>query len=386
MCVVLSAPLRGPHDCLQGEMAGAGSSVSPPAELNFDNIVGEVGVAMGQWGLRDRHRRARPVRRLTVALCLGAVSFAVVLSPEARELRRPEVVAWLGTPVPVADQGEAPVEADAALLGRAVLIGMSTGAPGAIPPVAGEAYRRAASIIGQAQPACHLGWPLLAGIGWVESAHGGASGSWLDGGGAMVTVMFGPASSGTDTDNGEVDESPTVDRGVGPLQFMPAVWSSYGVDSDGDGRRDPQNINDAALSLAVFLCAGGSDLAADDQLRHALARFNGVNDYADRVLEAADFYRTQPVADIATASVEPELILESSSSATPEVVTATPSPSATTPAATPSVRPSPKPTPGPTASSSPKPTTSPKPTPAPSSSPTTTTAPQPSATAPSATP
>ena len=37
------------------------------------------------------------------------------------------------------------------------------------------------------------------------------------------------------------------DRAMGPLQFLPGTWSWAGRDGDGDGRRDPQNVFDAAL-------------------------------------------------------------------------------------------------------------------------------------------
>ena len=53
------------------------------------------------------------------------------------------------------------------------------------------------------------------------------------------------------------------DRAVGPMQFIPSTWSVVGVDADGDGQRNPQDIDDAALATAVYLCSGDDDLSTD---------------------------------------------------------------------------------------------------------------------------
>ena len=45
------------------------------------------------------------------------------------------------------------------------------------------------------------------------------------------------------------------DRAVGPMQFIPSTWSVIGVDGDNDGKRNPQDIDDAALATAVYLCS-----------------------------------------------------------------------------------------------------------------------------------
>ena len=46
------------------------------------------------------------------------------------------------------------------------------------------------------------------------------------------------------------------------MQFIPSTWSVVGVDGDGDGKRNPQDIDDAALATAVYLCSGDEDLVA----------------------------------------------------------------------------------------------------------------------------
>jgi hypothetical protein len=265
--------------------------------------------------------------------------------------------------------------------GRAVLLATVGGEPDLLPPVAEAAYVRGAKIINEAMGRCHLPWEVLAGVGWIESGHGTAGGLWLTESGDMSQPMFGPASSATDTDGGEIDESPSIDRGVGPLQFMPMLWVVNGVDSNGDGRRDPQNIDDAALSLGTFLCAGEVDLAADNALRYALGRFNGVDGYAERVILAADFYRAHPTELESGPSIEPVIVLDSATSSASASPTAVPSPSesAATPTATrtpagPSPTKSSKPTPTkpnpttPTATISATPTSTVTPVPSPSMS------------------
>lgn len=41
----------------------------------------------------------------------------------------------------------------------------------------------------------------------------------------------------------------------GPFQFMPATWRSNGVDANGDGKKDIQNLDDAAFGAARYIQA-----------------------------------------------------------------------------------------------------------------------------------
>ncbi len=45
------------------------------------------------------------------------------------------------------------------------------------------------------------------------------------------------------------------------MQFLPGTWATYGADGNGDGVRDPQQIDDAALASAGHLCVGDRDTA-----------------------------------------------------------------------------------------------------------------------------
>ena len=46
---------------------------------------------------------------------------------------------------------------------------------------------------------------------------------------------------------------------LGWMQFMPATWKQYGVDANGDGRKDPYNPVDAIFAAARYLKAAGGD-------------------------------------------------------------------------------------------------------------------------------
>lgn len=171
-----------------------------------------------------------------------------------------------------------------------------TGA-GDVPTVAMIAYRSAVAVMSAVAPRCKLEWPLLAAIGKVESDHGRTGGGQLDQNGVARPAIYGPRLIGTggvarieDSDAGKLDRDATLDRAVGPMQFLPSTWSSVAVDGDNDGHTNPQDIDDAAVSSALFLCAGKTDLSKPKQLRAAVLRYNHSDRYADEVLRLAEGY------------------------------------------------------------------------------------------------
>ena len=137
----------------------------------------------------------------------------------------------------------------------------------------GRARRRTSaprSRSSKSDPSCHLDWSILAGIGRVESNHGRYGGSQVYADGSTSPHIVGLALNGvgnvasiSDTDDGKLDGDTTWDRAVGPMQFIPSTWAVVGTDADGDGVRDPHDIDDAALSAGVYLCAGDRDLGTD---------------------------------------------------------------------------------------------------------------------------
>jgi hypothetical protein len=68
------------------------------------------------------------------------------------------------------------------------------------------------------------------------------------------------------------------------MQFIPSTWAIVGVDADADGRRDPQDIYDASLGSAVYLCSGPDDLSTTAGQRSAVFRYNHSQRYVDLVL------------------------------------------------------------------------------------------------------
>ena len=67
---------------------------------------------------------------------------------------------------------------------------------------------------------------------------------------------------------------------MGPMQFIPETWRLYGVDANNDGVVSPDNIDDAALSAAGYLCWRGKDLATPRGLDGALRAYNLSDQYA----------------------------------------------------------------------------------------------------------
>jgi hypothetical protein len=107
------------------------------------------------------------------------------------------------------------------------------------------------------------GWSVLAGVGKVECDHGRS---------ALPGCHRGEANAV---------------GARGPAQFLPATWTTYGVDADGDGDRDPYDPADAVFGMANYLGASG----APADWRRALFAYNHADWYVERVLHQARAYR-----------------------------------------------------------------------------------------------
>jgi membrane-bound lytic murein transglycosylase B len=169
--------------------------------------------------------------------------------------------------------------------------------PGAlgIPAIAMSAYRNAEHKMAVEAPGCGLSWNLLAGIGRIESGHAG--GGAVDARGTAVIPIYGPALDGTLPGNEVILQSSvgnrvTYARAMGPMQFLPGTWARYASDGKGDGTADPQNLFDATLAAARYLCSGGLNLRDPAQVMAAILRYNNSMPYAQNVLGWAGAYAT----------------------------------------------------------------------------------------------
>jgi hypothetical protein len=114
-----------------------------------------------------------------------------------------------------------------------------------------------------------LDWAILAGIGKVECDHG------------------------RDPDPSCTHEGATNTAGAGgPMQFLGSTWATYGVDGDGDARRDRWDPADAIYGAADYLHASG----APGDYRSAIFAYNHAGWYVAEVRRWAAKYRGPPAS------------------------------------------------------------------------------------------
>jgi hypothetical protein len=168
-----------------------------------------------------------------------------------------------------------------------------------LPAAAKRAYRRAAAQVAESDPGCGLRWTLLAAIGRVESDHGRYGGARLGDDGVSRPRIFGvqldgkgPVAAIRDTDDGRLDGDKVWDRAVGPMQFIPSTWAFSARDGDGDGRKSPHDLDDAAAAAAAYLCSGSGSLLDPAAEAAAIYRYNQ-DDYYVALVKAFEVgYRT----------------------------------------------------------------------------------------------
>jgi hypothetical protein len=105
-----------------------------------------------------------------------------------------------------------------------------------------------------------MSWTVLAAIGQIESGDG---------------TNVGPSTAGA----------------LGPMQFLPATWSTWGIDGFGQtGPPDIMNPFDAVPSAARYLCAAGASSGTQAGLRQAIFAYNHADWYVNEVLGLAAQY------------------------------------------------------------------------------------------------
>jgi hypothetical protein len=77
---------------------------------------------------------------------------------------------------------------------------------------------------------------------------------------------------------------------VGWMQFLPSSWEAYGVDANGDGRKDPYNPVDAICAAAHYLKLSGGT----KDLYSAILSYNHADWYVEEVLLYARAYGKLP--------------------------------------------------------------------------------------------
>lgn len=220
-----------------------------------------------------------------------------------------------------------------------------------IPLVTLNAYVIGSRVLAEEQPRCGITWWMLAGIGAIESNHGQFGDTTVDINGYPVDPITGPALDGRilegaefvtdeaaapaatdqttstpivvtevvgeaavaappteegadvvvpvikrlalikDTDDGKYDGDRTYDRAVGPMQFIPQTWRQYGEDANFDGDVDPQNLYDAAVASARYLCRAAGNMTTEDGQRRAYFAYNHDDEYTQNVLDRSRVYQ-----------------------------------------------------------------------------------------------
>jgi hypothetical protein len=171
---------------------------------------------------------------------------------------------------------------------------VDTAARAGIPAPAVRAYANAQL----SEPrGCEVGWTTLAGIGWVESRHGTIGDRALRADGRSSAPILGPALDGREfaaipatPETTAWHGDPRWDHAVGPLQFIPSTWETWGADGDGDGTADPNDLDDAAYTAVRYLCADGHDLTSGAGWADAIFSYNHARSYVDAVYAAATSY------------------------------------------------------------------------------------------------
>ena len=240
--------------------------------------------------------RPRRVVRVVAAIAAGTVLAGVGIA--ACGSNEPKIAIPEGIP-PGVGARTPPIDINAPGRSADQLAGWAAGLSSdvGIGTTALEAYGYAAAVMAETLPGCGIGWTTLAGIGSVESRHGTYDGSAVDAMGQVSPIIRGiPLDGGPgvaeipDTDGGTMDGDSVHDRAMGPMQFIPETWLKWGVDANGDGRVDPDNIDDATLTAARYLCARGGDLTAAQGWQQALMAYNLSGDYLALVRDRASAY------------------------------------------------------------------------------------------------
>ena len=131
---------------------------------------------------------------------------------------------------------------------------------------------------GAARTCPGLPWPVLAGIGKIESNHGRSR---------LPGVRTGANSAGAE----------------GPMQFLPATFAEFAVNADPGHRLTPYDPPDAIYTAARMLCADGAHGGTDAGIRQAIFAYNHATWYVTDVIAWAARYARPAATGTGTAAI-----------------------------------------------------------------------------------
>ena len=141
--------------------------------------------------------------------------------------------------------------------------------------------------ISAAQTCPGLPWPVLAGIGKVESDHGRST---------LPGVHAGANFAGAE----------------GPMQFLPGTFSEFAVNADPAQPLTPYDPADAIFTAARMLCADGARGGSTAGIEQAIFAYNHADWYVREVMSWAETYAAQDSGPAVTRPAQPTPAQETS--------------------------------------------------------------------------
>ena len=141
--------------------------------------------------------------------------------------------------------------------------------------------------ISAAQTCPGLPWPVLAGIGKVESDHGRST---------LPGVHAGANFAGAE----------------GPMQFLPATFGEFAINADPSQPLSPYDPADAIFTAARMLCADGARGGSTAGIEQAIFAYNHADWYVREVMSWAQTYAAHDSGPAATRPAQPTPAQETS--------------------------------------------------------------------------
>ena len=131
-----------------------------------------------------------------------------------------------------------------------------------------------------AQTCPGLPWPVLAGIGKVESDHGRST---------LPGVHSGTNFAGAE----------------GPMQFLPGTFGEFAVNADPGQPLSPYDPADAIFTAARMLCADGAHGGSTAGIEQAIFAYNHADWYVREVMSWAETYAAHDSGPAVTRPAQP---------------------------------------------------------------------------------